>query len=250
MAENNGVLVVIPARLASTRLPRKPLLSIAGQPMIAHVLARAREAAVGPVIVATDSSEIADVIGMEGGTAVMTRSDHPSGSDRVYEAVESYDPEKRFKIIVNLQGDLPLIEPRAILAVADLMAGGPADIGTLVNEITEEHEVNDANVVKAVLSPLGGNRFRALYFTRAAAPTGEGPLYHHVGIYAYRRTALTQFIGLPPSVLEKREKLEQLRALEADMRIDAALVDIAPFGVDTPADLQRVRDVMGDAQPV
>ena len=222
MAENNGVLVVIPARLASTRLPRKPLLSIAGQPMIAHVLARAREAAVGPVIVATDSSEIADVIGREGGTAVMTRSDHPSGSDRVYEAVESYDPEKRFKIIVNLQG----------------------------NEITEEHEVNDANVVKAVLSPLGGNRFRAIYFTRAAAPTGEGPLYHHVGIYAYRRTALTQFIGLPPSVLEKREKLEQLRALEAGMRIDAALVDIAPFGVDTPADLQRVRDVMGDAQPV
>lgn len=249
LAENSGVLVVIPARLASKRLPRKPLLPIAGRPMIVHVLERAQEAALGPVVVATDSTEIASAIGEAGGTAVMTRSDHPSGSDRVFEAVENYDAEGRFEIIVNLQGDLPLIEPHAILTVAGLMVDGEADIGTLVNEITEKREVNDPNVVKAVLSPLQGNRFRALYFTRATAPAGDGPLYHHIGIYAFRRNALSRFIGLPLSPLETREKLEQLRALEAGMRIDAALVDIAPLGVDTPADLQRVRNVMGKAQP-
>ncbi|MGU3540138.1 3-deoxy-manno-octulosonate cytidylyltransferase [Methylobacterium sp. A54F] len=237
-------LVLIPARLTATRLPNKPLAEIAGVPMIVHVWRRAIEAGIGPVVVATDTGAIAEVVEAAGGVAVMTRADHPSGSDRLAEALEIVDPEGHHDVVVNVQGDLPSIDPRAIAASVAPLADRAVDIATLCAVITRAEEADDPNVVKLVGHPVAAGRLRALYFTRARAPWGEGPLYHHIGLYAYRRTALTRFMALPPGSLETREKLEQLRALEAAMRIDATIVEDLPLGVDTPADLERARALL------
>ncbi len=237
-------LVLIPARMAATRLPGKPLADIAGEPMIVHVWRRAMEADIGSVAVATDAQEIAEAVAKAGGKAVLTRSDHVSGSDRIFEAVERLDPEGRHDVVVNLQGDLPTIDPRAVAASVEPLQEAAVDIATLVAEIAREEERTNPNVVKLVGSPVAPGRFRALYFTRATAPSGPGPLYHHIGLYAYRREALKRFIGLPPSALERRERLEQLRALEAGMRIDAVEVDDVPLGVDTPEELERARNII------
>lgn len=239
-----SALTVIPARLQATRLPGKPLADIHGVPMIVHVWRRAMEAEVGRVIVATDSLEIAEAMAAAGGEAVMTRADHQSGSDRVFEAVGRADPDGRHDIIVNVQGDLPTVEPRLVRACLEPLLDGDADIATLGCEITVAEERINPNVVKVVGSVLGPGRLRALYFTRATAPYGEGPLFHHIGMYAYRRQALARFVSLAPSMLEKREKLEQLRALEDGMRIEVSLVDTVPLGVDTPADLERARQIL------
>jgi len=236
-----SAVIIIPARMAATRLPRKPLADIHCRPMIAHVVARAEAAAIGPVLVATDSEEIAAAVRAHGGEAVLTRADHPSGSDRIAEALALFDPSARFDLVVNVQGDLPAIDPDDIRAATAPMADPAVDIATLAAEITDPAERTNANVVKVVGTPIGPDRLRALYFTRATAPSGEGPLFHHIGLYVYRRPALQRFVGLAPSVLEQREKLEQLRALEAGMRIDVALVKSVPHGVDTPADLEAVR---------
>ena len=234
-------LIVIPARLAATRLPNKPLADLHGEAMIVHVWRRAIEAGIGPVLVAADSAAIVRVVEAAGGLAVLTREDHASGSDRIHEAVESYDPDGRHPIIVNVQGDLPTIEAEAI-GVSILPLADPAvDIATLCAEIVRDEERHNPNVVKLVGSAVSPMRLRALYFTRATAPHGDGPLYHHIGLYAYRRSALARFVSLPPSPLERREKLEQLRALEAGMRIDAMIVGGVPLGVDTPDDLERAR---------
>ena len=238
-------IVLIPARMASMRLPNKPMADILGEPMIVHVWRRAVESGLGPVVVATDEPAIIKAVEAVGGIAVMTRSDHPSGSDRIFEAIEAFDPQGYHDVIVNVQGDLPTIDPKAIAASILPLADPHVDLATLVVEITREEEKNDPNVVKPVLTPLGDRLFRALYFTRATAPSGDGPLYHHIGLYAWRRKALQRFVNLPPSTLEKRERLEQLRALEAGMRIDAVLVDDVPLGVDTPHDLERARLILG-----
>ena len=237
-------LVLIPARLASTRLPCKPLLEIAGLPMIVHVLRRAKEAAIGRVAVATDTPEIADAVAAHGGEAVMTRADHPSGSDRVHEAMRTLDPKGDAEIVVNLQGDFPTISADNIRDVLPPLADPAVDIATLASQIHTEEEDRAPSVVKAVGTSLGRRRMRALYFTRATAPHGDGPRYHHIGLYAYRRAALERFVSLPPSPLEQQEKLEQLRALEAGMRIDITIVDTVPRGVDTPADLETARRIL------
>jgi 3-deoxy-manno-octulosonate cytidylyltransferase (CMP-KDO synthetase) len=241
---SNRILVLIPARMASTRLPNKPLLDIAGLPMIVHVLRRAEEAAIGRVAVATDSPEIAEVVKTHGGEAVMTHPDHPSGSDRIFEAAEALDPRRETEIVVNLQGDFPTISPQNIRDVLPPLSDPAVDIATLAAEIHTEEESLNPNVVKAVGSSLGGRRMRALYFTRATAPHGDGPRYHHIGLYAYRRAALERFVKLPPSPLERQERLEQLRALEAGMRIDITVVDTVPRGVDTPTDLETTRRLL------
>ncbi len=250
-------IVVIPARLGSRRLPGKPLAEIHGEPMIVHVLRRAQAAAVGPVVVACAEPAIVAAVEAAGGRAVLSRADHASGSDRIFEAVEGLDPEHRHDAVLNLQGDLPTIAPEAIRAVLRPLADPAVDIATLVAEITDPAERGDPNVVKAAVAfgpeqdpdqnqapPLA----RALYFSRAPVPWDRGevqwPLYHHIGLYAFRRTALARFVALPVSTLERREGLEQLRALEAGMRIEAALVDSIPLGVDTPADLARARELL------
>jgi 3-deoxy-manno-octulosonate cytidylyltransferase (CMP-KDO synthetase) len=269
MADN--ILILIPARMASTRLPGKPLADIAGRPMIVHVLDRARQCGLGPVYVATDSEEIAAAVAKAGGQAVMTRSDHVSGSDRIFEAMQQIGANA--EIIVNVQGDLPAIAPADIRAALLPLDDPAVDIATLAAEIRRAEERTDPNVVKVVGTPVGnspslpsaagplpnppphagevregaGGRLRALYFTRATAPHGDGPLYHHIGLYAYRRSALERFVRLPASTLERRERLEQLRVLEAGMRIDVAIVASVPLGVDTPADLEAARLML--AQP-
>ena len=238
------VITVIPARMASTRLPGKPLADIAGLPMIVHVLQRAEAAGTGPVVVATDSEAIFACVEKAGGRAVMTRADHVSGSDRIFEALASADPEGRCGIVLNVQGDLPTLDAADIRAALAPLADPAVDIATLAAEIVRTDERNDPNVVKVVGSPLSPKRLRALYFTRATAPYGEGPLYHHVGIYAFRRAALDRFVALPPSPLEQQERLEQLRALEAGMRIDVTIVDQVPRGVDTAEDLEAARKLL------
>lgn len=240
----NDVVILIPARLASTRLPGKPLADINGQPMIVHVLRRAEAAGLGQVVVATDSEPIAAAVEKAGGRAVMTRADHPSGSDRIFEALNLVDPDSRAKFVLNVQGDLPTIVASDIKAVFAPLADPAVDIATLAAEIHKADERTNPNVVKVVGTPVGPDRLRALYFTRATAPHGDGPLLHHIGMYAYRREALARFVQLPPSPLETREKLEQLRALEAGMRIDVALVDSVPLGVDTPEDLETARRML------
>ena len=237
-------LVLIPARMTSTRLPDKPLLDLAGLPMIVHVLRAAEAAQIGRVAVATDAPEIAAVVTSHGGEAVMTRADHPSGSDRIYEALGKLDPQREAEIVVNLQGDFPTIAPGNIRDVLPPLSDPEVDIATLAAEIHTEEESLNPNVVKAVGSPIGERRLRALYFTRATAPWGDGPRYHHIGLYAYRRAALERFVGLAPSPLERQEKLEQLRAMEAGMRIDVTIVDTVPRGVDTPADLETTRKIL------
>ena len=256
-------VIIIPARMAASRLPGKPLADIAGVPMIVQVWRRAMESGIGPVLVAADSPEIVAAVEAAGGKAVLTDPHHPSGSDRIFEAIEKFDPAGLHDIIVNVQGDLPTLDP-AIIATALVPLEDPAvDISTLAAVITREDEKTASQVVKAVASPvecfqgkwtpvsaketrpnekgLSGARHRALYFTRASAPWGEGDLFHHIGLYVYRRAALKRFVSLPPSPLELREKLEQLRALEAGMRIDLMVVDTVPLGVDTPEDLERAR---------
>ncbi|CDZ54210.1 3-deoxy-manno-octulosonate cytidylyltransferase [Neorhizobium galegae] len=237
-------LVLIPARLASTRLPGKPLADIAGLPMIVQVAKRAEEAQVGRIIVAVDHQDVYDAVAAAGFDVVMTRQDHQSGSDRIFEAVQKADPDAQMDFVINVQGDLPTIEPEAVRASLRPLDNPSTDIATLTVEITDEHEKTNPNVVKIVGSPISAARLKALYFTRATAPYGKGPLYHHIGLYAYRRAALEKFVSLGPSVLEKRESLEQLRALEAGMRIDAEIVDSVPLGVDTPADLEKARAIL------
>ena len=234
-------IVLIPARMAATRLPGKPLLDIAGSPMIVHVLRRALEADIGRVAVATDSAAIAGAVTAAGGEVVMTRTDHPSGSDRVFEALDKLDPDARIATVINLQGDFPTIAPDNIRAVLAPLADPEVAIATLAAQIHTEEEATNPNVVKVIGSEVAAKRLRGLYFTRATAPWGDGPRYHHIGLYAYRRAALARFVALPPSPLELREKLEQLRAIEAGMRIDVTIVDTVPRGVDTPADLDTAR---------
>ncbi len=279
------VLIVIPARLKATRLPNKPLAEIGGVPMIVQVWRRAVESGVGEVIVACDGEEIAGAVRKAGGVAVITDPDHPSGSDRIWEAVEKFTHDslrmgesreassvvpsplrgglESDDIIINLQGDVPTLEPRLLKQLLMPLANPEVDISTLVAPITRAEEHENPSVVKAVLAFEGGVRSasepqsgrgsggasppgiaRALYFTRCSAPYGDGPRYHHIGVYAYRRAALEKFVSLPPSPLELREKLEQLRALEAGMRIDAVVVDTVPLGVDTPEDLERAREIL------
>jgi 3-deoxy-manno-octulosonate cytidylyltransferase (CMP-KDO synthetase) len=237
-------LVLIPARMAATRLPGKPLLDIAGLPMIVHVLRRAEAAKIGRVAVATDTPEIAEAVKSHGGEAVMTSPDHPSGSDRIFEALGKLDPSGQIEIVINLQGDFPTISSDNIRDVLGPLGDPAVDIATLAAEIHTEEEATNPNVVKMIGSRVSEKRLRALYFTRATAPWGDGPRYHHVGLYAYRREALQRFVGLPPSALERQEKLEQLRAMEAGMRIDVTIVDAVPRGVDTPADLETTRRIL------
>ena len=243
-AEFEQVLVLIPARMASTRLPGKPLADIAGAPMIVQVARRAAEAEVGRVVVAVDHQDIYDAVVAAGFEAVMTREDHQSGSDRIREAMLKVDPEGKARTIINVQGDLPTIDRATVRAALRPLENASTDIATLTTEILDDEEKTKPSVVKIVGSPLSATRLRALYFTRATAPYGEGPLYHHIGLYAYRRAALEAFVSLPPSTLERRESLEQLRALEAGMRIDAEIVDTVPLGVDTPADLEKARRIL------
>ena len=240
-----NALIVIPARMQASRLPGKPMLDIAGEPMIVQVWRRAMAAEVGRVVVATDAQEIVAAIRKAGGEAIMTRADHASGSDRVFEAVSKVDPEGDRDIVINLQGDFPTINPADIKKCMIPLANRAVSIGTLAAEIHDEEEKTAPSVVKVIGTPTSVPRvLRALYFTRATAPTGDGPLYHHIGIYAYRRNSLERFVSLKTSPLELREKLEQLRAIEDGMRIDVALVDLVPRGVDTPADLERARREM------
>jgi 3-deoxy-manno-octulosonate cytidylyltransferase (CMP-KDO synthetase) len=234
-------IVIIPARMNATRLPGKPLADIHGAPMIVHVWRRAMEADIGPVWVAADDPLVIEAVVDAGGKAVMTRLDHPSGSDRVFEALGAVDAAGVHDVVVNIQGDLPAIERSVVRACLAPLAEAAVDIATLATPITREQEKDDPNVVKAIATELDRTRLRALYFTRARAPWGEGRLLHHIGLYAYRREALRRFVAAPPSPLERREKLEQLRALEAGMRVDIALVDTAPLGVDAPEDLERAR---------
>jgi len=236
-------IILIPARMASTRLPGKPLVDIAGLPMIVHVLRRAAAAGIGEAVVATDSGEIAEAVENSGGRALMTRADHASGSDRIFEALQTLDPERRFGTVVNVQGDLPTIEPDDIRAALGPLADPAVDIATLAAEIKVFDERTNPNVVKVSGAPISASRFRALKFTRADAE-GLGPHYHHIGLYAYRRAALERFVALPPSANEQREKLEQLRALDAGMRIDVAVVGGVPLGVDAPADLVKARAML------
>jgi 3-deoxy-manno-octulosonate cytidylyltransferase (CMP-KDO synthetase) len=244
----HDILILIPARMAATRLPGKPLADIAGRPMIEHVVARALSAKLGEVIVATDSEPVLAAVEKAGHRALLTRTDHASGSDRIFEALQIADPKRNVRIVVNVQGDLPTLEPHDLRAAVDLLDDPAVDIGTLAAEIVREDERTNPNVVKVVGSPLAPKRLHALYFTRATAPYGEGPLYHHIGLYAFRRAALERFVALPPSTLEKREKLEQLRALEAGFRIDAAIVASVPLGVDTPEDLETARRLLASAR--
>lgn len=239
-------IIVIPSRMASTRLPGKPLAPIQGRPMILHVLDRAREADIGPVAVACADREIADAVRAEGGTAIMTDPALPSGSDRVHAALAILDPHGRHDIVVNLQGDFPTIPSGQLRAVVAPLSDPAVDIATLVTPILSAEEARAPQVVKAACVFERGRAVSpALYFSRAPVPAGDGPLWHHIGVYAYRRAALARFVSLPESPLERRESLEQLRALEAGMRISCARVEHGAFGVDTPADLERARRELG-----
>jgi 3-deoxy-manno-octulosonate cytidylyltransferase (CMP-KDO synthetase) len=238
-----NAIILIPARLASTRLPGKPLADLHGLPMIVQVLRRAEAARIGEAVVATDSEAVTAAVEKAGGRAVMTRSDHVSGSDRIYEALEALDPEHRIDVVVNVQGDLPTIEPSDIGAALKPLDDPAVDIATLAAVITDPTELSNPNVVKVSGPQIARGRLHALTFTRKAA-TGPAPHYHHIGLYAYRRAALERFVKLSPSPNEQREKLEQLRALDAGMRIDAMVVSSVPLGVDTPEDLEKARKLL------
>jgi 3-deoxy-manno-octulosonate cytidylyltransferase (CMP-KDO synthetase) len=236
-------IVLIPARMASTRLPGKPLADIGGVPMIVRVWRQAMAAAVGPVFVAAAEPQIAQAVEAAGGQAVLTDPDLPSGSDRIFQALGRIDPAGAYDVIVNLQGDLPALDPAMVRAVTEALTKSGADIATLAAAIDDPADYENPAVVKPVVAWTGDSG-RALYFTRARAPSGEGVLYHHIGIYAFTRDALSRFVSMPPSPLERREKLEQLRALEAGMRIEVARVDSVPLSVDTPADLEKARRLL------
>ncbi|CAN5331296.1 3-deoxy-manno-octulosonate cytidylyltransferase [soil metagenome] len=242
-----SAIVLIPTRMASTRLPGKPLADIHGAPMIVHVWRRAVEAKVGRVVVATDDLAIAAAIELAGGEAVMTRTDHQNGTERIHEALRLLKSTE--EIVVNVQGDIPTVSPATVRAVLAPLGDRAVDIGTICAKIVREEERTNPNVVKVVGSPRtlvdeDAGILRALYFTRATAPWGEGPLWHHIGLYAYRRDTLDRYVRLQPTPLEQRERLEQLRALENGMRIDVAIVDTVPLGVDTPDDLTRARELL------
>lgn len=238
-------IVVIPARMASTRLPNKPLADICGKPMIVHMIDRGREADIGPVAVACGDPEIADAVRDYGGRAVLTDPALPSGSDRVHAALAELDPGRAHDVVVNLQGDFPTLDPAGLRLVVTPLADPDIDIGTLVVPIRDEIEAATVSFVKAACAfPDGETIAPALYFSRLPIPWGLGPRWHHVGIYAYRRPALERFVSLPPSPLEQRESLEQLRALENGMRIACARMEYGPFGVDTAEDLERARSIM------
>ena len=233
-------IILIPARMASTRLPGKPLADIAGLPMIVQVMRRATESGLGRVVVACAETDIKMAVEKHGGEAVMTDPALPSGSDRILQALEKLDPAGKHDSVINVQGDLPTLEPRLIKTAFELLSQPAVDIGTLGAVINKESEKDNPNVVKAIAEidfAKGLRQGRALYFTRVTAPSGDGPLLHHIGLYAYRRAALKKFVAAPPSVLERRERLEQLRALALGLRIDIAVVDTVPLGVDTPEDL-------------
>ncbi len=241
-------IVIIPARMASSRLPGKPLALIAGLPMIIHVMHRAQEARVGPVAVACGDQEIADAVRAAGGTAVMTDPALPSGSDRVHAALAELDPGARHDVVVNLQGDTPTLDPAAVRAVIGPLTDPAVDIATLVAPLTDMVEAAVPSFVKAACAFRDGQTVaQALYFSRAVVPANAGPLWHHIGVYAYRRAALDRFVALPPGLLEQRESLEQLRALEAGMRIACTRIAHGVFGVDTPEDLQHARSLMQPA---
>ncbi len=239
-------IVLIPARMASTRLPGKPLADINGKPMIVQVAMRAREAGAERIVVAVDDERVFQAVNDAGFDVIMTRHDHQSGSDRIYEALQKADPDGRAEFVINVQGDLPTIEPETIRASLLPMDDPDVDIATLTVPITDEDEKTNPSIVKIVGSPVSETRLRALYFTRATAPYGNGPLYHHIGLYTYRRAALEKFVSLKPSVLELRESLEQLRALEAGMRIDAEIVHSVPLGVDTQPQLEMARKILAN----
>lgn len=237
--------IVIPARMAATRLPGKPMAEINGKPMILHVWEKAVKAKIGPVIVACCDHEVQDIIKRKGGIAVMTNPDLPSGTDRVQEAIDLHDLSRSYDIVINLQGDLPTINPENIRLVLDPLKEHRADISSLVSVIKSKKELNDQSVVKCAASIDENTRIgRALYFSRNPIPSGDGEHYHHQGIYAFTRIALTRFVQFKPTILEQREKLEQLRALENDMRIDVAVVDECAMGVDTPKDLENIRKIV------
>lgn len=237
-------LIVIPARMAATRLPGKPLADIHGRPMIAWVAEAAQRAGLGPVLVAAGEAEIADAARGAGVEAVLTDPALPSGTDRVHAAAAAFDRGGAYDAVVNLQGDMPTIDPAALGAAVGVLSESGADIATLVSPSTAPEDRDNSNVVKAVVALCSPKRGRALYFTRAAAPWGEGPIWRHVGIYVYRRDALARFVAAPPSPLEQREKLEQLRALEMGMTIEAGVVKDFPKGVDSPADLEAARTAL------
>lgn len=241
---SDDTIILIPARMASTRLPDKPLADIAGKPMIVQVADRAREAGMGRIVVAVDDDRVYDAVANAGYEVVMTGQQHQSGSDRIYEALRKVDPEGKAKAVINVQGDLPTIDPRIIQAALRPLENHAVDIATLAVEIKDEADKTASQVVKVVGAPIGATRLRSLYFTRATAPWGDGPLYHHVGLYVYRREALERFVSLPRSFLEERERLEQLRALEHGMRIDVEIVNDVPLGVDTPEDLEKARRIL------
>lgn len=241
-------LIIIPARMASTRLFGKPLADIHGKPMIIHVVERAIASQLGPVFVATDHQDIAEAVEKRGFNAVLTKEDHQSGSDRIYEALMKIDPKSQYDVIVNVQGDLPSLPSKNIVAALAPLQNVSTDITTLGAVITKESEKINSNVVKIIGSPIGESRLRALYFTRAQAPYGPGPLYHHIGLYCYRRQALEKFVKLAPSALEKRERLEQLRALENGLRIDVEIIQTVPLGVDTAEDLDYARKLLAPSR--
>ena len=234
-------ILLIPARMGSTRLPGKPLADIHGIPMIMHVWHRGVASDIGPVIVAAAESEIVDSVTKAGGQALLTKSTHTCGSDRIHEAVEMLDPERYFNVVVNLQGDLPTIEPALIRQVIEVLIDPDIDVATAVVPLSDSTKYHDPNVVKVVLEMTEETRVgRVLYFSRSLVPWGDGPYYHHVGIYAFRRCALDRFIRLPRSTLEGREQLEQLRGLADGMRFAATITDVVPIGVDTPTELAIV----------
>lgn len=245
---NQNTLIVIPVRLGATRLPRKPLADICGKPMIIHVWEKAIQANVGPVIVASADQEILDVLADYGGEGVLTDPALPTGTDRVKEAADIYDPQRTYKFVVNIQGDLPTLEASLVRHVLDPFQDPLVDMATLATQIEDLHELHDTNVVKIALSFHGeGPMGRALYFSRNLTPSGEGSHYHHIGLYAYKRECLERFVSLPVNSLEVRERLEQLRALAHGMRIDVKVVEAkAPFGVDTAADLEKAIRVIGE----
>lgn len=243
-------IVIIPSRLASTRLPGKPLEVIGGEPMIVQVVRRAEYADIGPVLVAAGDAAIVDAVEAIGARAVLTDPDLPSGSDRIWQALQIVDPNGVHDVIINLQGDLPTISGPVLRAITRPLEDASVDISTLVTEITNSDEKTNPNVCKAIVSmDATGLQGRALYFTRATAPTGDGPLYHHIGIYGYRRAALERFVSLPPSPLEKRERLEQLRALEDGMNIGVRVVDEVPVGVDTRIEVEAAQLVFNTSPP-
>lgn len=237
-------IILIPSRMGSTRLPGKPLALIGGRPMVLHVMDRALEAGIGPVAVAACEPEIVAAVHAAGGQAVLVADDVPSGTDRVKLALDRLDPEGRHDVVVNLQGDFPTLPPDLLRAVLLPLADPAVDIGSLVTPIADSHEAATESFVKCVCAFGDADVAPALYFSRAAVPWGDGPLWHHIGVYAYRRAALARFVALPASALELREKLEQLRALEAGMRIAVARVPHGPFGVDTAEDLERARKAL------